>query len=41
MINYFSGINDLFHEIGIKKKYLIFLVSLFLSIALIDLLSLV
>ena len=40
MINYFSGINDLFHEIGIKKKYLIFLVSLFLSIALIDLLSL-
>ncbi len=40
MINYFSGMSDLFKEIGIKKKYLIFLVSLFLSIAFIDLLSL-
>ena len=40
MTNYFSGLNDLFYEIGIKKKYLIFLISLFLSIALIDLLSL-
>ena len=40
MTNYFSGLNDLFYEIGIKKKYLIFLISLFLIIALIDLLSL-
>ena len=40
MVNYFSGINDLFYEIGIKKKYIIFLIVLFLGLAFIDLLSL-
>ena len=40
MINYFSVVNELFYEIGIKKKYLFFLIFLFLSIAFIDLLSL-